>query len=126
MWAELDYATVDSARAALAGRESCDLQAIGLWPGPAPRHSVGAGEIAEWAQAKGFDTVVWTALRPKFAGVNGKAPESADMAVAYLKGLSSEAGAAAREYVERAPAQVCTPFRTAFEEQLGWKALANL
>lgn len=122
LWIELDYATADSAREALASRESCDPQAIGLWPGPAPRYAVGAGEVSAWAQAKGLDAVVWTALRPKFGGMSGKAPESAEVAVAYLKGLSPDAVSASREYVERAPVQVRTPFRSVFEAQLGWRS----
>jgi hypothetical protein len=63
---------------------------------------------------------VWTALRPKFGGVEGKAPESAAAAVEYIRELDGTAQAKARVYVERAPAQVMTPFRVAFQEQLGW------
>lgn len=124
LWVELDYASAESARGALAGREGCAPHAIGLWPGPAPKHSVGADEVAKWAQAKGLDAAVWTALGPKFGEVNGKVPESVEAALAYLKGLGPDAAAAAREYVERAPAQVRTPFRTVFEEQLGWRSAA--
>jgi hypothetical protein len=119
-WVELNYATAESAKVALAEREDCKLLAIGLWPGPAPRHAVGADLIAAWAQEKGLDAVVWTALRPKFQG-QSVAPESAEAAVAYLQGLGPEATAAAREYVATAPACVRTPFRAAFEEQLGWR-----
>lgn len=122
LWTELDYASVEGARDALAGRESCGVHAIGLWPDALPKHDVGAVEVAAWAKAKGLDAVVWTALQPKFGSVTGKAPESAEVAVDYLRRLSSEAAAAAREYVERAPAQVRTAFRDAFEEQLGWTA----
>lgn len=85
-----------------------------------PKYDVGGTEVASWAKAKGLDAVVWTALKPKFGNVSGKGPESAEAAVEYLKQLSPEAAAAAREYVERCPAQVRTPFRVAFEEQLGW------
>lgn len=120
MWVMLDYATSSGAQAALSGRENCPVYSIGLWPGPAPRHAVGSDIIAAWAQVKDLDAVVWTALRPKFQGQN-MAPESADAAVAYLQGLGPEASAAAREYVSTAPACVRTPFRAAFEAQLGWR-----
>lgn len=119
-WAELDYASPDTARDALAGREGCAVGAIGLWPGAMPRYDVGAAEISAWSRANGFDAVVWTALQPKFANVNGQAPASQEIAVEYLRQLSPEVATAAREYVERAPAQIRTPFRVAFERQLGW------
>lgn len=120
LWAELDYASADSAREALAGREGCNVQAVGLWPGAIPAHNIGAAQVATWAKAKGLDAAVWTALPPKFNDISGQAPVSAEAAVAYLKNLNSAAAVAAREYVERAPAQVRTPFRVAFKEQLGW------
>lgn len=119
LWVMLDYATSNGAQAALSGRENCPVYSIGLWPGPAPRHAVGADLIAAWAEEKRLDAVVWTALRPKFRGQN-MAPESAEAAIAYLQGLGPEASAAAREYVTTAPACVRTPFRAAFEEHLGW------
>lgn len=121
LWVELEYADPESARQGLAGREGSGPLSIGLWPGPAPRHKVGADEIATWAQKKGLDAVVWTALPPKFAGEDRKAPESAQAAVDYLKALDDETIAKAREYVERAPVQVVTAFRAVFEEQLGWR-----
>jgi hypothetical protein len=120
LWVELDYADPESARQALAGREGSGPLSIGLWPGPAPRHKVGADEIAQWAQEKGLDAVVWTALPPKFDGVDRRAPASAAQAVAYLQGLDSDRQAKAREYVEQAPPQIRTEFRSAFEEHLGW------
>lgn len=123
LWAELDYADPETARQALAGREGSGQLSIGLWPGPVPRYAVGAADIASWAQSKTLDAVVWTALPPRFAGVDRRAPESAQAAVEYLKGLEPEASTKAREYVEKAPAQVRTAFRTAFEEHLGWRAV---
>ena len=124
LWVELDYADPRTAKDALRGREGTGPLSIGLWPGPAPRYKVGVAEIATWAQGKGLDAVVWTALPPKFANTDGQAPHSPDAAVAYLKGLDADAAAKAREYVQRAPAQIRTRFRTVFEVQLGWR-LAN-
>jgi hypothetical protein len=122
LWVELDYATAEGAKAALAGREGSSLHAIGCWPGTAPKYDVGAAEVTVWAMSKGLDAVVWTALQPKFRNTTGGAPESADAAIEYLRQLGPEATVAAREYVERAPSQVRTTFRSAFEEQLGWTA----
>lgn len=122
LWVELDYADPQSAKDALQGREGTGPLSVGLWPGPPPRYKVGAGEIAKWAEDKGLDAVVWTALPPKFANADGKAPGSADAAVAYLRGLDAETSTKAREYIEQAPPQIRTAYRTAFEEQLGWRA----
>jgi len=119
----LDYSDPESAKAALQGREATGPLSIGLWPGPAPRYALGAADIGAWAQSKDLDAVVWTALPPKFAGVDWNAPESPQAAVEYLKTLDAETTAKAREYVQKAPSQIRTAFRTAFEEQLGWRAL---
>lgn len=120
LWTELAYTKPLHAQEALAGREGCVLSAIGLWPGKSPEHGPGAEAIAAWATARGFDAVVWTALAPKFSNVQGQAPESAEAALVYLRKLDLKSQAAAREYVLRAPAQVRTPFRQAFEQELGW------
>lgn len=122
LWVALDYATALDARIALAEREGCAQSAIGVWPGPAPKHGVGAGSIAHWAETKRLVSVVWTALPPKFDDTPGKAPETAESAASYLVSLSAEKKAAAREYIERTPAQIRTPFRAVFEERLGWQA----
>jgi hypothetical protein len=122
LWTTLDYTKPLHAREALAGREGCVLSAVGLWPGRQPDHTLGADIIAAWAQERGFDAVVWTALKPKFNKIDGLEPPSADAAVAYLKQLDAHGQAKAREYVVRAPIQVTTLFRRTFEQQLGWLA----
>lgn len=120
VWTEVDYASAEQAQAALAGREGSDLQAIGLWPGSPPKHSVGAGAVAAWAKAKGVDAVVWSALRPKFNDVEGEAPADAAAAVRYLRQLSPEALRRARDYVIRAPAHTQTGFREQIISAMNW------
>jgi hypothetical protein len=122
-WVELGYAKPEQAQEALAGREGSGIDSIGLWPGPAPKNAVGAERIADWAQAQGIDAVVWTALKPKFDGVFGQPPQSADAAVSYLRQLDGQTLDKAREYVMRAPVDMRTAFRAAFEAQLGWLPL---
>lgn len=95
---------------------------IGLWPGRPPRHEVSASTITSWAKANAVDSVVWTALGAKFAGEDGRAPSSAADAVSYLRGLDEAARAKAKTYVVNVPAQVRTPYRAEFEEELGWRA----
>jgi hypothetical protein len=122
LWTELDYTAPHHAQEALAGREGCTLPGIGLWPGDAPAHSPGTEAVAAWAATKGVGAVVWTALKPRFDGIDGKAPETAEAAVEYLGKLDEKRQAKAREYVERAPAQVRTAYRQAMERVLGWRA----
>lgn len=117
LWTEVDYRSPKEAQSALAGREGSPIHAIGLWPGPSPRHAVGADRIASWAAARNIDAVVWTALRPKFDGQDGIAPVDAAAAIAYIKGLDSDTLAKALEYIEGAPAQVHTGFRAALEAE---------
>lgn len=123
LWTELDYPSPEHAQEALAGREGCELPLIGCWPGYTPRHRLGADAIAKWAGERGFEAVVWTALSPKFGERAGQAPASAEDAVAYLLQLDAEAKARAREYIERAPAQVQTTFRPALQAALGIHAV---
>ncbi|MBE0548106.1 MAG: hypothetical protein IH627_10725 [Rubrivivax sp.] len=61
-------------------------------------------------------------MKPKFEGVDGNAPASAEAALTYLKQLDARGMAKAQEYVERAPVQIQTTFRTVFEQELGWHA----
>ncbi len=117
---ELSYATAEQAQEALAGREGSGVESIGVWPGPEPKYPVGAAAIAAWAEASGFDAVVWTALRPKFRGVFGQVPQDAGDVLAYLRDLDEETAARAREYICNAPAEVRTPYRLSIESQLGW------
>lgn len=119
-YVELAYATGEQAQEALAGREGSGIESIGLWPGPEPKYPVGASVIASWAMEKGFDAVVWTALRPKFRGVFGQVPDNADAVLDYLRQLDPETSALAREYITRAPAEVRTPYREVIEAELGW------
>ncbi len=72
--------------------------------------------MAEWAEARRLDAVVWTALESNFEK-EVKRPFSVDAALAYLKGLSPEAKVRAAEYVWRAPVFVRTALRTALERE---------
>lgn len=117
---EVAYTDGQEARRALSVREDCHIDAVGLWPGSAPKYAVGAPAIAAWAQSRGLHAVVWTALSPKFGGIRGQAPEDAAAVLTYLRGLDAPTSALAREYVVRAPRSVRTAYRTAIEEALGW------
>lgn len=118
LWCAVNYNSGEAAQAALAGREGAGVHAIGLWPGPSPRHGIGSAEIARWGKEGGFDAVIWTALGPKFDGVDGVGPKDAHAAAAYLVGLEADQQGRASEYIRRAPDQVRTGFRAALEAGL--------
>ena len=121
LWTELDYRSPDEAQAALAGREGCPLMAIGRWPRLSRAQADDTDSIiSAWAAQREIDAIVWTALPPKFEDVEGRAPESAEQAIEYLRSRDPETLAKCREYVERAPLQVATTFRTTIEEAMGW------
>ncbi|MDO7896938.1 hypothetical protein [Pseudomonas citrulli] len=77
------------------------------------------GTIAEWARARQLDAVIWTALPPRFNGMEGQVP-SADEAIAYLANLTGEARDHAREYIRMTPEQIDTPYRRELVRRLGW------
>lgn len=121
LWAELNAPDVAAAKQALRARERCKELGVASWPGDPSR--LGYEAIQDWARHQGLDDVVWTALGPLFGGKRGIAPSSPDVAIQYLRSRSAEVLARAEEYVRKAPRQVATEFRAAFERELGWTAL---
>lgn len=120
LWAALDVATLVEAQAALAAREDIPAEnvarSVGTW-------SAGGGTAAlhgidEWATAKGFVHVVWTALKPKIDGAF-RTPSVAEV-LHHLARLEDSDRDRAEEYVRMTPRQIITPYRAANEEALGW------
>lgn len=128
LWAALDLATLDDAKQALAQREGISADnirhSIGYWSRAGSSRHLGVDAIADWAQAKGADGVVWTALKPKMDD-DYRVP-TLDEVIDHLKSLSGTALEAAEEYVRLAPRQIVTPYRTAIEGALGWTATGLL
>lgn len=119
LWALLDSVNLEHACEALREREQIPRSrddGIGTFI----RSETDTGVIARWAQAKGVDAVIWTALPPRFAGIEARVP-SVDNVIGYLTGLTGEVREHAREYIERLPQQIDTPYREAIENSLGWK-----
>lgn len=71
LWAQMNATDLAQAREDLRAREgvpkSTSVQSIGSWPrgDPSPVHIV---ELDVWAEARGVQHVVWTALPSKFGG----------------------------------------------------------
>lgn len=120
-WALMAVDTLDEACAALREREQI----------PAERQDgVGTllvtreqgrpvGLLGQWALERQVDAVIWTALPPRYMGIEGRIPSDRD-AVAYLAGLTGEKLEHARSYIAQVPQQIDTPYRRVIERQLGW------
>lgn len=116
----LRVSDLDAAITALSNREDCAKRRIGYWAASgAPSFFHHAEAVAGWAQNRTLDAVIWTALPPKFAGVDGRIPTEIE-AISYLSALEEHPQRLAEEYIRRAPAQIRTPYRRAFEQHLGW------
>ena len=127
LWARMTVDRLDAAVEALAAREkitgSVDKN-IGRWRTGAP-DPPNIANLGTWAEEQGIDSVIWTALGPKFQHTDGRprtaAPTVHD-AVAYLRRLSNDGRAAnAHEYVRRAP--VDTAYRQRIVCSLRWASV---
>lgn len=118
LWAWMDGADLNDAIESLCQREGSSPNRIGVW-----RIGEGAPELipglVAWAKNKGADSVIWTALLPKFQNDDGRVP-SVDEALVYLRSLGKDYQPGAEEYVRKTPAQIRTPYRCEFERRLGW------
>jgi hypothetical protein len=122
LWAELDVRSLDEARLALADREGIRLAlieiSVGVWSANYESDHAEARVIGEWAIVAGVAGVVWTALKPRFAGK--PIGPSCDQVIRHLKTLEGEARHLAEKYIRYTPAQIRTPYRAAIERELGW------
>ena len=119
LWALFDTEDLQDAKAALGARERCKPDDIAAWSRgeSAPKHILG---IADWAEAHGIDSVVWTALSPKFSGVE-KVP-TLDEVIEYLSRLTGAERDNAERYIRFAPRQIDTAYRRRIEASLHWTA----
>ncbi len=111
---------VEDAVCDLRCREGTTVKSIGrldiVSPGNRSNSDAAENCILQWAQQKGLNAVVWTALKSNFAERTGQ-PFSVAAAVSYLKNLPPEGKSKAAEYVWRAPACVKTPLRLALQKE---------
>jgi hypothetical protein len=94
-------------------------QSVGFWSQDRRSHHSQAASIGDWASTRAIAGVVWTALKPRFAGEQVKPSEA--LVLKYLSELEGDDRVRAEEYVRRTPAQIRTSYRTAIEATLGWK-----
>lgn len=104
---------MDEAICALGHREGIDapFTAIGRYPtsGEASPH---LEIIGEWAASKGVAGVVWTALKPGLDRKGRGSVPSLDQLLTHAASLTTEERTRALEYVQRAPAQIETRYRS--------------
>jgi hypothetical protein len=80
-------------------------------------------QLPQWAKSRGIDSVVWTALPPKFGNENRRVP-TVEEVVSYLSSLTGGTRDNAERYIRFAPQQVDTPYRRRIEAALHWTPLA--
>ncbi|MHB8521524.1 MAG: hypothetical protein ACYDH9_12305 [Limisphaerales bacterium] len=88
----------------------CEVATGRFAPNALSRHSKSCERIRAWAQEKGFDAVIWTALARRFKDALG-IPFNPAAALNYLNGLPAPTREKALQYIHNAPAQTMTPFR---------------
>ena len=132
LWAQMKVKSLDEAVMALAKREGPagrplgnPERDIGRWPDERrdeptadPENILG---LRTWAAEQDVDNVIWTALGSRFNGSEGEWPRTKEDAVAYLRSLTGDQRATAREYVRYAPQQIRTAYREHIAHCLGWK-----
>lgn len=122
LWAWMPVSGLEDARRVLAEREDVVSRMerdIGWWSaeGPVMSDMVVGGVVGAWAAERSVESVVWTALAPKWQRTEGRVPTAGEV-LAFLQ--QRPAGSDAEEYIKRAPCQIRTAYREAIEHELGW------
>jgi len=72
--------------------------------------------VKKWAEGKGFDAVIWTALKTNFFEKTGKLFKI-DHAIEYLRNLPKDAQKKAIDYFKNVPEQIKTELRDKVETE---------
>lgn len=121
LWALMDSENLNRAREHLRVREGIPkhkTQYIGHWS-RGSRSPAAIPELPDWAIARKIDSVVWTALPPKFKGENYRQP-SVEEVLGHLRALPGPKQKKAEEYIRQAPRQIDTAYRRWIEAELQW------
>jgi hypothetical protein len=124
----MSVAELSQARESLRDREQITAKEwaplIGLWRrgDPAPATII---DLPSWAEGRGVEAVIWTALGPKFAGKDEGLSPSVEEVIAYLGALSGSQRDHAKEYIVRTPGQIDTEYRRRIEAALRWHGAAR-
>lgn len=121
LWAVMSSPDLQTCKQALKDREGITAEdwerLIGSWQrGHAAPANI--ANVPTWAEVKGVDAVIWTALGPRFS--KEEISPAVDQVIEYLRGLTGRKRDLAREYIECAPRQIDTEYRRRIEAALGW------
>jgi len=117
LWTLLNVRDLREARVKLKEREGTVLRRIATWSDDGDEAD---GPIGLWARRLGLDGVVWTALPPKFGGVE-RMP-SLDEIIMHLRGLPAKKRRRAAKYIRNTPTQIATAYRRGIEDELEWRS----
>lgn len=128
LWAIMDAKDIETARKNLRMREGIpennEQSHIGSWSGGQPDNQPLSNCIiglSYWAQARGVDHIVWTALPSKFK--NQERTPSSQEVTNYLKELTGIKRDSAEQYIRFTPTQIDTGYRRDIESVLHWTAM---
>ncbi len=122
LWAEMNHSNYEMAKENLRVREgNIKRRHVGCWQtnDKCPRE---IPDLDVWADLKGAQAVVWTALPPKFNDKEDTKP-NLEEAVNYLQKLDGMTKNIAKNYICKTPKQIQTKYRKMFEQQFGWSCL---
>jgi hypothetical protein len=123
-WTLSQKQSVLAAAADLAVREGVGTHDIGSWSrADAMRPPLGFEAVmAQWGVLTGLDGAVWRAVEPNLPDGSRGFP-SEQLRLEFLRELVATGREQdAKEYFERMPAQIRTPFQVLVERELGWTA----
>lgn len=119
LWSVMTTTILEDSVESLRKREVAGREDIGSWEHQEddPRNIPG---LSTWARSVGASAVIWTALPSRFNGKNHIVP-NITQALKYLKALDKKTMGLAEYYIRKAPIQIQTTYRKAFELEFGWE-----
>ncbi|MDH4122880.1 MAG: hypothetical protein OEV21_02180 [Thermoplasmata archaeon] len=130
LWTKTPYNLLSDAIKALAGREGCKIEFIGyVRPDIGERNCNVIPDmyrpIVSWARSKKINAVIWADLPSNFYDRTGKLLTEYNI-IEFVREMRQSGNIEAKEYVEKAPAQIKTRFREVIENEFGIAKAASI
>jgi hypothetical protein len=122
LWTLSSKRSLLAAAADLAIREGVSTHDVGHWARPEATRPPAGFEaiIARWVESKGLDGAVWRAVEPNLPDRMPGFP-CEEVRLEFLRELVATGHEGdAKEYFERMPAQIRTPFQERVAREFGW------